>query len=150
MTAATAREKQRRLEPQSISEKLLHWLFFGVVMALVPFIAAIFSDVDRDKAFSFPSLFGHGDLLIIATIISAGGIGDLFGTAVDKRHRTPKLIVLGCSIVSVAVTCMWFGDISSLLFTTHPADPMTVAVGSLILFAFAIIEGISALMLSES
>lgn len=147
---ATARGRQRRLEPQSISEKLLHWLFFGVLMALVPFIAAIFSDVDRDKTFDFSSLFGHGDLLIIATIISAGGIGDLFGTAVDKRHRTSKLIVLGCSIVSVAVTCMWFGDISSLLFTAHPADPTTVAVGSLILFVFAIIEGISALMLSES
>lgn len=147
--AATARGRQKRLEPQSINEKLLHWLFFGVVMALVPFAAAIFSDVDRGKSFAFSSLFGHGDLLIIATIISAGGIGDLFGTAVDKRHRTPKLVVLGCSIVSIAVTCIWFGDISSLLFTAHPADPKTVAVGSLILFVFAILEGISALMLSE-
>lgn len=147
--AATARGRQKRLEPQSISEKLLHWLFFGVLMALVPFVAVIFSDVDRGKGFDYSSLFGRGDLLIVATIISAGGIGDLFGTAVDKRHRTPKLIVLGCSIVSIAVACIWFGDISSLLFTAHPADPKTVAVGSLILFVFAILEGISALMLSE-
>lgn len=147
--AATTRARQKRMEQLSTKDKLLHWLFFGVIMSLVPFAATVFGDLDRGIGMSLSNLFGQGQLLIIATIISAGGIGDLFGTAADKSRRTPKLLVLGFSLINLVVTCLWFADISALVVTRHPADPGTVAVGSIILFVFAVMEGVSALALTE-
>jgi hypothetical protein len=127
----------------------MHWLIFGVVMALIPFGAAILSDSDRGISITLGTLFGQGELLIVATIISAGGIGDLFGAKVGESRRTARLLVLGFSIVSLVATSYWFADVSSLLFTKHPADAQTVAKGSILLFLFAIVGGISALVLSE-
>lgn len=146
VTAEQAQDQQE--QGSSIMEKLLHWFFFGVVMTLVPFLAAFFGDIDRNIKLSCAALFGQGELLIVATVISAGGIGELFGTEVKKTRKAPKLIVLGFSVISLVATCIWFADVSSLVITKQPADPRTVAAGSIILFVFAVIEGLSALLLS--
>jgi hypothetical protein len=143
----TGNKSEREL---STAERLMHWLFFGVIMTLIPFMAAMFGDIDRGIRLSFATLFGQGELLIVATIISAGGIGELFGSEISETRRMPKLLLLGFCVISLVATCIWFADISSLLVTRHPADPETVAVGSIVLFFFAVIEGLAALILSEA
>ena len=149
ISMVTQAGKSQSEEVSSPVDRLLHWMFFGVIMALAPFLAALFGDIDRSINLSFASLFGKGELLIVAAIISAGGIGELFGTEVKKTRKMPKLLVLGFSVISLVATCIWFADVSSLLITKHPANPETVAMGSIILFVFAVIEGSSALLLSE-
>jgi hypothetical protein len=141
---------QQLEDESSILEKLLHWLFFGVIMTLIPFMAAIFGDIDRGINLSLAAVFGQGELLIVATVLSAEGIGQLVGSEASKSRRIPKLIVLGFCVTSLVATCIWFADISSLLITKHPADPNTVASGSVLLFSFAFIEGLAALVLSEA
>lgn len=132
------------------SEKVVHWLIFGVVMALVPFAAAFFGDVDRGVKLHSATLFGKGELLIVAAVIAAGAIGDLFGTEVRETRKVPKLIVLGFCVISLVATSLWFADISSLILSPHPANPQEVAAGSMAFFGFTVAIGLSALLLAEA
>ena len=133
------------------SEKVVHWLIFGVLMALVPFAAAFFGDVDRGVKLHSATLFGKGELLIVAAVIAGGAIGDLFGTEVRETRKVPKLIVLGFCVISLVATSLWFADISSLILSQpkHPANPQDVAAGSMAFFGFTVAIGLSALLLAE-
>lgn len=138
-------------QASSTPEKVLRWLFFGVLMALAPFLALLINDITNSTPMSLASFFGHGELLIVATIIAAGGIGDLFGTEVRRERRMAKLIVLFCCIAVLVATCFWFAAVSTLVATEHPPQhPETVAWGSIMLFAFGVLAGGSALLLSEA
>ena len=135
----------------SSQEKILHWLFFGVLMALAPFLALMLDDVTNSTPMSLISLFGHGELLIVTSIIAAGGVGDLFGTEVSKELRVPRLIVLCSCLAVLIVTCLWFAAVSALLTTQHPVQhPGTVAWGSVWLFSFGVLAGGSALLMSQA
>ena len=136
-------------ENPSIAERFWHWFFFGILITLAPFAAALFGDMDHHVNLSLAALFGQGQLLIIAAVISAAGIGDLVGSEIQKSRNASKKVILGFSIISLVATCTWFADVSSLLFTKNPADPNTVALGSLILFGFACLEGLSVLIITE-
>jgi len=134
----------------SLLEKIVHWLFFGVIFTLAPFLALSIDDVDRGITPSIATLFGRGELLIVAAIIAAGGIGDLFNAEVPAERKVPRLIVLILCLVALVVTCFWFADVSSLAISKHPPNPRTVAEASLAIFVFATIAGLSALVLSET
>ena len=143
--AGTPREKSAKT-----SEKVVHWLIFGVAMALIPFGASIFGDMDRGIGLHSTTLFGKGELLIVASVIAAGSIGDLFRNEIPENRKVPRLIVLGCCLISLVITSLWFADISSLIIANHPASPREVAAGSLILFFFTVATGTSALLLAEA
>ncbi len=136
-------------QPTSLFLTILHWLFFGVVMTLAPFLVVLIDDIDRNITPNIEALFGRGELLIVAAIIAAGGIGQLFGTDVPSKHKASKLIVVALCIVTVFATCFWFGDVSSLVISKHPPNPHTIAWGSVIIFVSTVIAGVSALALSE-
>lgn len=148
-TTEAVQPNQEGQEAESIAERFWHWFFFGVAITLVPFVAVVFGDMDRHVNLSLAALFGQGQLLIIAVVISAAGIGDLVGSEVPKDRKASKKAILGFSVICLIATCSWFADISSLLFTKNPADPGTVAIGSLIAFGAACIVGLSALLITE-
>jgi hypothetical protein len=136
-------------EQPTTAERFWNWFFFGVAITLAPFVAVLFGDMDRHINLSLAALFGQGQLLIIAVVISAAGIGDLIASDAKGNRKASKKAILGFSVISLVATCIWFGDISSLLFTKNPADPKTVAIGSLIAFGAACLEGLSVLLISE-
>ena len=133
----------------SIAERFWHWFFFGILISLAPFAAALFGDMDHHVNLSLAALFGQGQLLIIAAVISAAGIGDLVGSDIKNSRNASMKAIMGFSIISLVATCTWFADVSSLLSTSSPADPRVVANGSLILFGFACVEGLSVLLITE-
>ena len=147
--ATTQTGQTTQSESPSIAERFWHWLFFGILITLAPFAAALFADMDNRVNLSLASLFGQGQLLIIAAVISAAGIGDLVSSDIKKSRNASKNAILGFAIISLVATCTWFADVSSLLATKNPADPNVVASGSLILFGFACLEGLSVLLLTE-
>jgi hypothetical protein len=154
-TASPERSKPDESESASTLEKVLHWLIFGVVISLAPFAAVIFDDLDQGVKLTLPNLFGHGELLIVSAIIAAGGIGEIFSSASDAR-KVPKLIVLGCCVVILITTSIWFADASSVVTQNHLSGsgrvihPKIVAYGSVAIFIFTIIASGSALTLSKS
>jgi len=133
----------------STTERIVDWLIFGVVLTLLPFLAVIFLDVDRNTSPKPASLFGHGELLIVAAVIAAGAIGELTLTRKRSSRRVSRRITLGFCIVIFGATTLWFADISALILAKQPPQPQTVAMGSIIIFAFTVIAGLSSLLLSE-
>lgn len=148
MAAGHTAPGQPGREP-SITEEAIRWLFFVVIMALVPFMATTIGDIDRKISLSLAAIFGRGDLLIVATVISADAVGRLMSSEFPESRRIGRTILLGTTLITIAITCLWFADISSLLTTKAPVPASTAALTSITVFGFAAIEGLAALFLSE-
>lgn len=146
---AAAQEGLRTEERSRVPEKVVHWLIFGVIMTLVPFMAVLLDDIDRGVPPTLVALFGRGELLIVAAIIAAGGIGELFGRDVSENRRIPKLVILGLCVLALVVTSLWFADVTSLTISTHPPRPEVVTTGSVGLFLATVAATTSGLLLSE-
>jgi hypothetical protein len=142
-------------QPESTLEKVIRWLIFGVIISLAPFAAVVLDYLDQGIKLTLPALFGRGELLIVSVVIAAGGIGETSGSASDAR-RVPRLIVMGCCVIILITTSIWFADVFSLVTQNHKsspgsvAHPQTVAYGSIIAFFFTIIASGSALTLSKN
>jgi hypothetical protein len=133
----------------SLAEEAVRWLFFVIIMALVPFMATAIDDSDRHIAMSLASIFGRGDLLIVATLVSADAAGRLVSSDFPESRRIGRMILFGLCLLTIAITCLWFADISSLLPTSAPVPARTAALNSITVFCFAAFEGLAALFLAK-
>ena len=77
--------------------RLLQWIFFSVVIGLVPIIFLYIRGILWSKPVEFQILLKHGELFLISTVILAGAIGDLIYT--DPRKKIWHLITLASSIL---------------------------------------------------
>jgi hypothetical protein len=148
MATARVAPKQSGREP-SLAEEAVRWLFFVIIMALVPFIATAIGDSDRHITLSLANIFGRGDLLIVATVVAADAAGRLVSSDFPDSRRIGRMILFGLCSLTIAITCLWFADISSLLPTSAPVPARTAALSSITVFGFAAIEGLAALFLAE-
>lgn len=90
------------------------WLIFGVLLPLLPFAAralAAWVD-DNSNSLSFNSLLSDGELLVVATVISAAVIGDLlfdFSGSNEGRSQSGKALLCAVALVAVIVSVLMFG-----------------------------------------
>lgn len=92
----------------------IKWLIFGVVLPLLPFAArALAAWLDgASSSLSFRALFGDGELLVVATVISAAVIGDLlfdFTGFNARREQNLKAGLCAFSLVVVVASVLMFG-----------------------------------------
>jgi hypothetical protein len=92
------------------------WGLFGVILPLLPIVGRIAAFVLDDNASSltFVDLFGDGELLVLATVIAAAGIGDLtLDFAGDRQLATRRgrrvAVANAFSLLIVVVSVLLFG-----------------------------------------
>ena len=100
--------------PLSRRTALIKWLIFGVLLPLLPFAArALAAWVDNSsKSLTFNSLLSDGELLVVATVISAAVIGDLLFdfTGIKKtREQGAKALICAFALVVVIASVLMFG-----------------------------------------
>jgi hypothetical protein len=131
-----------------LAQKLTTWLIFGVVIALTPFILEFLKRLGREQEMSLGGVLGTGQLLLVSAAIAAGATGELVLVEVPSRRRLAKLITIGCCVLSVIVSSLWFGDISGAIQEGKPPDPSRVSNGSIFVFIFTLISSAGCLALS--
>lgn len=127
------------------------WLFAVVVASLLPFVSVFLRGLDRDGIPSFPELVGRGDLLVIAIIITIGGVAELLlvmGKMPQRRSVGGIFLVLG-AVLLVAGEAFWYADIGATLLTQPKlAQENIVAFGSTGLFVASAFCGVTCVYIS--
>jgi len=92
-------------------EKIIRWLIFSVLLALMPVGLNCLFTFTVGKVPTLASLFSRGELLLISASIVARAMGELM-TAQSNR-RISKLIAGGSGVIMHMTASAWFGLISA-------------------------------------
>lgn len=128
-------------------EKLVRWLIFSVVIALLPLAFNLLNIISQENTISFYLIFSHGELLLVSAAITATAIGEL--VASGKNKAIAKLISGGCCTVDLIVASYWFSLISTSISMSIPVNSKMVAQGSIAIFLFSVLASGSCIALSE-
>jgi hypothetical protein len=96
----------------------------------------------------FNALFMHGELFLVSTAVLGAALAELFSV---RRKRFPTLrLWAGCSAgVVLVVAAGWFADVAAGIRDGSKLDYHTVAVGSVVVFALALVTGLSCVIVAE-
>jgi hypothetical protein len=68
-----------------VLEKLVSWLFFSVLLALVPLLISALIQLTHGQAVNLETTLAHGELLLITAGLCAASAGELIGTGPVKK-----------------------------------------------------------------
>lgn len=134
--------------------KVTRWLLFGVVIGLLPFVfpfVNVFVSDARPDAVDWThvrnTLFGRGDLLLIAATLVAASSGDLIGSG---REREGGKILAGFSCFVIFSICVvWYGIVADKIEAHVAYNVGRTARASLWLFSFSVLCSAGCLLLGE-
>lgn len=124
----------------TVRQRIIMWLVASALAGLAPVGATALHYVDSG-GLGFYQLFGKGDLLMVAVVLSLAGIGEI---ALYFRHVKTDALALGLLVVglamSIVVDAIWFSDLSALALAGKKGDPIaTVTYGSIVLYGLAVL-----------
>ncbi len=128
----------------SIRLKIIKWLFFNILFALIPLIyrylkLCIFDHGHCDNHVEL--LANKGELLLLSTAVFAESIGEL--TNSDPHHKHIALVIMGFSFLVIILNTNMFLDINGF------SNERTVAFWSCSIYFTSIIIGISGKILGR-
>lgn len=107
--------------------KLLRWITFGVIISLVPILLVYLDLLFEKKPITIENLIGHGELIVITWVLTAGALGELIGS--PAAHPFAK-ILFGCIAVIVIIVAVYFFGVvahAEILATNATAAPAKLA-----------------------
>ena len=131
-----------------MSEKIIRWMIFSVLFALLPICFHMLKIVSFGSELSIESVFGSGELLLIGAAISAAAVGEL--VVGNAYRRKAKLTVSGACIFLLALNSLWYADVSSAANSQSTYDLNVVASGSVIMFSITLLVSALCVALSEA
>lgn len=133
---------------EDIAFGIIRWLLFVVALALLPVGISAFSTLTRGDALDFVGLFEHGELLLVSAAVVGAALADLVSEG-RQGFRTVKLSVGGMAGIVVLGASVWFADIAAGRRDGSPLDQEGIAVGSVVVFALAVLTGLSCIVVAE-
>ena len=119
--------------------KLLRWLIFSVILALVPLGVSWLIQLTHGVSPSLYSLLQHGELLLIAAALSAAATGELIGSG-DNLLKG-KLVAGGVSLLIVVFSAIYFASISASVVAQSTLDNSVIGASSLIIYISSLVSG---------
>jgi hypothetical protein len=116
----------------------VRWLMFHVAAALCPLGAHALFLTTKSAEVSLPAIFGEGELLLLSTVVSATGLGELVGRG--GRFQVPRVIVGGVNVILIIMACLYFASIS-VEQSSADQHAAKVAHYSLLMFLCAVVCG---------
>ncbi|MDM8560771.1 hypothetical protein [Candidatus Parabeggiatoa sp. HSG14] len=130
--------------------KLIRWFIFSIIITLLPIILSALSLETMGKLDSLSQLIAHGELLLIATAISAAAVGELFISS--SKLKILKVIVGGATITVLMIAASYFAEISTTYLSGVTFDTQQIDViveTSLWIFGISVFLAGCCLLLSE-
>jgi hypothetical protein len=128
---------------------LVRWLFFSVLIALLPILLVVFSLTMHNLTVNYENTISHGELLLVSIAILGDITGDLL---LNKRiHLALKTFLVGLNITFFGVACYLFADILRTLAATDSehSNVSVIALYSFSIFGWTLIAGILSKLLAE-
>jgi hypothetical protein len=124
-------------------ERMTRWFIFGVLSSLFPLCLGYVGLRLDGGTPTLISVLGQGELLLICTVITAAGVGELL--TADRKYPVRKLIVGGACVIIGLFAASCFAMVKS---RAHP-DLGTIQTISLWLFAGTLLAGGSCVSLAH-
>jgi hypothetical protein len=125
---------------------LAHWLIFAVLVPLLPLTYVAFHLAIKGDAVELTALVSHGELLLVAAVLSARGVGE----ALTAGARSPVRIVAG----GLAFIVYGLASYCYAVVADQPPDsqalPHVIRVVSLWLYGAAVAAGASCIAVREA
>jgi hypothetical protein len=130
-------------------DRFAHWLVFSVFIALLPIFFNFIRFKINAESVTLNTLFGRGEILLIAVAISGRGLGELVPTGTS--WLTAKRLVIGINLIIIATASFGFAHIS-FAHVSSSKVPINLAFASwfsIITFFFAVFGSGFCILLKE-
>ncbi len=125
------------------------WIFFAVLLSLLPVGLGAMGTVTRGDPLSFDDLLKHGELFLVSTAVIGAALAELFSGR-QQQMATARLWVGGTAGVVLLVAALWFADVATGIRDGSKLDNHTIAIGSVVMFVLALLTGLSCVVVAES
>ncbi|MBN4056090.1 hypothetical protein JYT20_00040 [Rhodothermus sp. AH-315-K08] len=130
----------------NLTARLVKWLIFSVVLALLPIAFNAIHVLTRSGDPTLENLLGGGELLLVAAAISAASIGYLVPGGKDRPVR--RIVAAGGAVIVLVMTSYYFADIAAAP-VSPPLDTSVITLLSGLFFLFAVLAGAGCVALEE-
>jgi hypothetical protein len=127
--------------------RLIAWLIFGVIMALLPLARSASSDVFVHNI-TPEDAFGDGELFVVAAVIAAGAVGEAVVAGLRTKDKLFPLLAFGGCFLCFVVNTIAYWALGSA--TASELSPHRVSSVSLWLFGIAVVASGSVIWLAEA
>lgn len=132
-----------------MSSRIMKWLFFSVLVSLVPLVLSGLILSDHGQLKSISDVWRRGELFLISLIGTAAAVGDLMAS--KTTHSKRKMAIVGLAgILGLVVTC-WYVELTSNAILTLAGQPNTLQANILAyspwVYLCSLILGLACVML---
>ena len=125
--------------------KVVRWIIFEVIISVLPLGFAYVDLTMKAKDPTWAGVIGNGELLVIVWAISAGAIGELFGS--DGRPLL-KVICGGLTLLVIISATHFFSAITEARASNVKLDDAFVVSASVKLFIFSLAPSLACLAIT--
>jgi len=130
-----------------MNANVLKWLFFGVLLALVPLGSGWILKLIVGSNSSLEALISQGELLLITAGLCAAGVGSLIGSGSNLARA--KIVSAGSSIIILLLSALVFSFISNPGALSVQPDTEVIMVASILIYICAFFSSGACAYLSE-
>jgi hypothetical protein len=125
--------------------KILRWAIFGVVISVLPLGFAYVDLVMKEQTATWAGVIGNGELLVIVWGLSAGAIGELFGS---EGQPILKIICGGLTLLVIISAAHFFASITEARAANVKLDEAFIVSASTKLFIFSLAPSLACLAIT--
>jgi hypothetical protein len=137
-----------RVSRESVRAKMLLWVLFGVLFALLPIGFGAVSTLTRGNSLTYPSLVEGGELLLVSAFICAAAAGQLVASRSSRLLGT-RIALGGFDLIFACFASYWFADVGSAHGNPGAVDAGFISLGSSLTLLFAVLVSGSSVFVSE-
>lgn len=119
-------------------DRVIKWLFFSVLIALVPLIAAYLFMLIKGRNPGLDDVAGSGELFLVVIALCGAAIGDLLTSAATKAFT--KLLSGGLTLVVLLLASLLYAGVSDATTSRDALDSGWVVTISGALFLMGIVS----------
>jgi hypothetical protein len=127
--------------------RMVRWLIFGVVISLLPLGLTYFDLRMNAKPVAVVTVIGNGELFVIVWVLSAGAIGELFGSG--NRFAALKAVCGGITLIAILAAGHAFASVTEARAAQMVLDDAYVVKQSINLFLFSLVPSMACVAMSE-
>ena len=126
----------------------MQWMFFGVLMALLPIVSKIIAVYMKVGTFNVAEILAQGELLLVASALCGAAVGELFGAPTGLKLA--KIIVGGSTVLTLITASLCFAilPIASPASANEHFNKDAVEITSLVTFGFSFLLSALCIILS--
>lgn len=129
---------------RQIVKKMLKWLLFSVLIALLPIMFNWIILVSRSSPSSLQDVIKQGELLLVIAALTASGLGEIIASG--SYMAIGKIFASGGCVIILIFASLYYSYVST---TNYVLDSSIVSLTSLWLYVFAVISSGSCVALAE-